>query len=116
MRVIEALTGLQDSIQRMEDEFRSRRDLVVAGMNEIPGITCRHLSGVFYVFPNVGKPGMSSEHLADYLLNKAGVAILAGTSFGRFGEGYLRLSCATSKENINAALERINKAAVDISA
>ena len=107
---IEALTGPQDSVTRMVAEFQKRRDLIVDGLNEIPGISCRRPKGAFYVFPNVKKVGMKSRQFADYLLNEAGVATLDGAAFGRYGEGYLRLSYATSQENIKKALERIRAA------
>ena len=107
---IEALTGPQDSIPRMVNEFKKRRDLIVEGLNKIPGISCLLPNGAFYVFPNVKKLGLGSKQLADYLLTEAGVATLPGTDFGEYGEGYLRLSYATSQENINKALERINTA------
>jgi len=111
---IEALTGPQDSIPKMVDEFRKRRDLIVEGLNKIPGISCLLPKGAFYVFPNVKKLGMGSKQLANYLLEEAGVATLSGTDFGRYGEGYLRLSYATSLENIKKALERINTAVVKL--
>ena len=107
---IEALTGPQDSVGRMVDEFKKRRDLIVEGLSEIPGISCLRPKGAFYVFPNVKKLGVGCKQLADYFLNEAGVATVAGTAFGEYGEGYLRLSYATSQENINTALELINKA------
>ena len=107
---IEALTGPQDSIPRMVDEFRKRRDLIVDGLNKIPGISCLLPKGAFYVFPNVKKLGVDSSQLANYLLEEAGVATLSGTDFGSYGEGYLRLSYATSIENIEKALERIKTA------
>jgi aspartate/methionine/tyrosine aminotransferase len=107
---IEALTGPQDSVTRMVAEFQKRRDLIVDGLNEIPGISCRRPKGAFYVFPNVKEVGMKSRQFADYLLNEAGVATLDGAAFGRYGEGYLRLSYATSQENIKKALERIRAA------
>jgi len=107
---IEALTGPQDSIPKMVDEFKKRRDLIVEGLNEIPGISCRRPKGAFYVFPNVKKVGMNCKQLANYLLNEVGVATLPGTDFGKYGEGYLRLSYATSQENIKKALERIKTA------
>ena len=107
---IEALTGPQDSIPRMVDEFRKRRDLIVDGLNKIPGISCLLPKGAFYVFPNVKKLGVDSSQLANYLLEEAGVATLSGTDFGSYGEGYLRLSYATSLENIEKALERIKTA------
>ena len=107
---VEALTGPQDSVTRMVAEFKKRRDLIVDGLNAIPGISCHKPKGAFYVFPNVKKLGMSSKELADYLLNEAGVAALAGTDFGEYGEGYIRLSYANSQENIKKALDRIEKA------
>ena len=107
---IEGLTGPQDSVPRMVDEFRKRRDLIVDGLNAIPDISCFRPKGAFYVFPNVKKLGVDCNQLADYLLNEAGVATLAGTDFGKYGEGYIRLSYATSQENIKKALERINTA------
>ena len=107
---IEALTGPQDSVHKMVDEFRQRRDLIVEGLNKIPGVSCRLPKGAFYVFPNVKKVGMKCKELANYLLNEAGVATLAGADFGEYGEGYLRLSYATSRDNIKKALERINTA------
>ena len=94
----------------MVAEFKKRRDLIVDGLNAIPGISCHKPKGAFYVFPNVKKLGMSSKELADYLLNEAGVAALAGTDFGEYGEGYIRLSYANSQENIKKALDRIEKA------
>jgi len=108
---IEALTGPQDSVPGMVEEFKKRRDLIVDGLNAIPGISCFRPKGAFYVFPNVKNLGMDCNRLADYLLNKAGVAALAGTDFGKYGEGYIRLSYATSQENIKKALEKIEKAA-----
>ena len=113
---IEALTGPQDSIPRMVNEFKKRRDLIVEGLNEIPGISCLRPKGAFYVFPNIKKIGIGSAQLADYLLNEAGVATLAGTDFGNYGEGYLRLSYATSRENIKKALDRIDKAVANLAA
>jgi len=107
---IEALTGPQDSVPKMVSEFKRRRDVIVDGLNEIPGISCLRPKGAFYVFPNVKKVGMNCKQLADHLLQEAGVATLAGTAFGEYGEGYLRLSYATSLENIKKALERIKTA------
>ncbi len=111
---IEALAGPQDSIPRMVDEFRKRRDLIVDGLNKIPGISCVLPKGAFYVFPNVKKLGVGSKQLANYLLEEAGVATLSGTDFGSYGEGYLRLSYATSLENIEKALERIKTAVAKV--
>ena len=82
----------------------------MAGLNQIPGFRCPSPAGAFYVFPNIEGTGMSSQGLATYLLDTADVATLSGTSFGRYGEGYLRLSYANSVENIQTALERIRQA------
>jgi aspartate/methionine/tyrosine aminotransferase len=92
--------------------FRARRDLIVEGLNQIPGFRCAWPAGAFYVFPNVQGTGMSSKQVADYLLQTAGVAALNGGGFGRYGEGYLRFSYANSIENINRALDRIEEAIV----
>ncbi len=104
-----ALTGPQDDVDRMVTEFRRRRDVIVKGLNEIPGFSCVVPDGAFYVFPNVKGTGMASQELADMLLNDAGVACLSGTAFGSYGDGYLRFSYAASLENIEDALDRIRK-------
>lgn len=104
----EALTGPQDSVLKMVDEFRKRRDLIVDELNAISGISCFKPKGAFYVFPNVKELGMNCKELANYLLNEDGVATLAGTDFGQYGEGYIRLSYATSQENIKKGLKRIS--------
>lgn len=113
---IDALTGPQDSIASMVAEFKKRRDLIVDGLNAIPGISCRRPKGAFYVFPNVKKLGMDSAQLANYLLNEAGVATLSGADFGKYGEGYLRLSYANSMENIEKALKKIEMAVAKLKA
>ncbi|TET44925.1 MAG: pyridoxal phosphate-dependent aminotransferase [Dehalococcoidia bacterium] len=113
---VEALTGPQDSIASMVAEFKKRRDLIVDGLNAIPGISCRRPKGAFYVFPNVKKLGMDSAQLANYLLNEAGVATLSGADFGKYGEGYLRLSYANSMENIGKALKKIEMAVAKLKA
>lgn len=104
---LEAITGPQDAVEAMRDEFRIRRDLIVMGLNDIPGMRCMVPQGAFYAFPNVKSFGKPAAELADYLLDEAGVALLPGTAFGKYGEGYLRLSYANSLENIQLALERI---------
>ncbi|MCG0278857.1 MAG: aminotransferase class I/II-fold pyridoxal phosphate-dependent enzyme, partial [Thermanaeromonas sp.] len=104
---IEALTGPQDAVYAMVAEFKRRRDIIVEGLNSIPGITCKKPVGSFYVFPNVKSFGRPSKEIADFLLEEAGVAVLGGTAFGEYGEGYLRLSYANSVENIQKALNRI---------
>lgn len=110
MAGIEALKGPQDEPARMVDEFKKRREVIVSGLNNIEGITCKKPRGAFYVFPNITGTGMNCRKFSDYLLNNAGVAVLPGTSFGKYGEGYLRLSFANSIENIKKALDRISEA------
>jgi len=105
---IEALRGDQTSVDKMNAEFKHRRDVFVAGLNKIKGFSCRMPKGAFYAFPNITKTGWPSKKLADALLEEAGVACLSGTAFGAYGEGYLRFSVANSLENLNSALERIN--------
>jgi aspartate/methionine/tyrosine aminotransferase len=113
---LEAVLGPQDRVATVVAEFQRRRDLIVAGLNAIPGIRCPMPQGAFYAFPNVQAFGRSSEELADYLLQEAGVAVLPGTAFGRNGEGYLRLSYANSVENIQRALDRMTDALAAIGA
>lgn len=110
---IEALEGNQEKPEQMVEEFRRRRDLIVGGLNEIPGFSCKMPDGAFYVFPNVQKLGLPSKKLADLLLEEGGVACLSGTAFGAFGEGYLRFSYANSQENIREALNRVAKTVKD---
>ncbi len=105
---LEAITGPQNSVDRMLEEFRARRDLVVEGLNGLPGVECLSPDGAFYAFPRISGTGYSSDALADLLLNEAGVACLSGTAFGEHGEGHLRLSYANSRENIARALERMH--------
>ncbi|HUC28727.1 MAG TPA: pyridoxal phosphate-dependent aminotransferase [Candidatus Acidoferrum sp.] len=105
---IEAIRGDQSSVDHMRDEFQRRRDVFVAGLNKLKGFSCRMPKGAFYVFPNITKTGWKSKPLADALLEQAGVAALSGTSFGQFGEGYLRFSVANSLENLQQALEWID--------
>jgi len=104
---IEALRGDQSSVDKMNAEFRRRRDVFVAGLNKIKGFSCRVPKGAFYTFPNITKTGWPSKKLADALLEQAGVACLSGTAFGAYGEGYLRFSVANSLENLKKALARI---------
>jgi aspartate aminotransferase len=106
---IEALTGDQSSVDKMNTEFRRRRDVFVAGLNKIKGFSCRVPKGAFYAFPNITKTGWPSKKLADALLEQAGVACLSGTAFGEYGEGYLRFSVANSLENLNKALVKIEE-------
>ena len=104
---IAALTGPQDEPAAFRAEFMARRQIMVYGLNAIPGVTCVMPHGAFYVFPNVSAFGRSSAEIATHLLYDAGVCGLAGTAFGAHGEGYLRFSYANSRDNIRAALERL---------
>jgi len=106
---IEALRGDQSSVDKMNAEFKHRRDVFVAGLNKIKGFSCRMPKGAFYAFPNITKTGWPSKKLADALLEEAGVACLSGTAFGEYGEGYLRFSVANSLENLVGALRKIEE-------
>jgi len=107
---LEALQGPQTQVETVVAEYKRRRDVLVNGLNAIPGVSCLLPQGAFYVFPNVSAFDRTSAWLAEYLLDKAGVALLPGTSFGKFGEGYLRLCFANSMENIQLALEKLTDA------
>ena len=104
---IEAVKGDQSSVEHMCRQFKLRRDKFIAGLNKVPGFSCRLPHGAFYAFPNIKKTGWQSRKLAEALLQDAGVACLSGTAFGQFGEGYLRFSIANSMENLDLALERV---------
>ncbi|MDH5799068.1 MAG: aminotransferase class I/II-fold pyridoxal phosphate-dependent enzyme, partial [Paracoccaceae bacterium] len=104
---IAALTGPQDAVHDMVAQFDARRKVIVDGLNGLPGFRCADAAGAFYAFPNIAGTGMSSKEAQDRILNEAGVAIIAGTSFGAWGEGYVRFSYANSTENILEAIERI---------
>jgi aspartate aminotransferase len=106
---VEALNGPQDRVHEMVEEFRVRRDMIVAGLNRIPGIRCRMPHGAFYVFPNVAGTGLDGPHFADRLLNEAGVCVLSGTAFGKVATEHVRISYANSQENLRRALERIGE-------
>lgn len=107
MAGIEALSGSQEEVAATVSDYQRRRDRIVAGINAIPGVRCQEPQGAFYVFPNVSQFEMPVSELASQLLEQAGVAVLPGTDFGHFGEGYLRLSFAVSHEEIDEGLERI---------
>ncbi len=102
---IAALEGPWDDVDTMLEAFRERREVIVSGLNAVPGVSCVEPGGAFYAFPNITELGMSAATLADRLLEEAGVACLPGTSFGAYGEGHLRFSYANSVENIRRALE-----------
>ncbi|MCK9996226.1 MAG: pyridoxal phosphate-dependent aminotransferase [Candidatus Krumholzibacteria bacterium] len=110
----EALTGPQDAAEAMVAEFKVRRDMLVEGLNAIEGISCKKPRGAFYVFPNISELGLTSKEVEVRLLDEFGVAALAGTSFGAFGEGYLRFSYANSQDNIRKALERFAEFAATV--
>jgi aspartate aminotransferase len=106
---IEALRGPQAEVEAMVREFRARRDLIVDGLNEIPGFDCLRPQGAFYVFPDISETGMTGAQLADRLLHEAGVCVLAGTAFGGIGGSHIRISYANSRENLTEALARIRR-------
>jgi len=107
MAGVAALRGPQGPSQQMVAEFRRRREIIVKGLNEIPRLRCAMPRGAFYAFPNVQACQRSSAELASHLLNAAGIACLAGTAFGQYGEGYVRFSYANSEENIRKMLEKL---------
>ena len=104
---LEALQGSQSSVDLMIDEFDKRRKIMVDQLNLIKGFECRSSGGAFYLFPSIKKTGLLSKDMEKILLNKIGVAAVSGTSFGKYGEGYIRFSYANSEENIRAALKKI---------
>jgi aspartate/methionine/tyrosine aminotransferase len=104
---VSALNGPQDEVDRMVREFKQRRDVVVKGLNAIPGVSCITPHGAFYAFANIQKTGMASRDLQRALLDEAGVGTLSGTAFGRHGEGFVRLSYANSVANLEEALRRM---------
>jgi aspartate aminotransferase len=103
----EALGGPQDAVEAMVTEFLARRDLIVAGLNAIPGISCLRPAGAFYVFPDVSGTGLSGEEFAERMLNEAGVSVLAGTAFGEVGRDHVRISYANSRPRIAEAVDRM---------
>ncbi len=104
---LEAITGPQGWVDEMVTAYQQRRDVLISGLNSIPGISCRKPMGAFYAFPSIESFNLSSDEMANLILEKANVALLPGTSFGKYGEGYLRIVYANSLENIKEALERI---------
>jgi len=111
MAAVEALTGPQNEVEAMVEEFHARRDLVVDGLNAIPGIRCLRPHAAFYVFPDIAGTGLDGAELADHLLHDAGVCVLAGTAFGRVGRDHIRISYANSRANLTEALARIRTVA-----
>lgn len=105
--ILAALRGPQDDVAYMREEFERRRKVLVDGLRSIPGIRCAMPEGAFYAFPNVSATGLSSQEFEQRALNEAGVALLSGTAFGKYGEGHVRLSYANSVQNIKKAIERL---------
>src|SRR5262249_56451826 len=97
--------GGGEPVRRMVAAFSERRELIVAGLNGLPGFRCARPGGAFYTFPNVSGTGLDARTLQGRLLEDTGVATIAGTSFGEYGEGYLRFSYANSREAIAEAIE-----------
>jgi aspartate/methionine/tyrosine aminotransferase len=106
---VEALRGPQADVDAMVVEFHARRDLLVDGLNAIPGIRCLRPTGAFYAFPDIAGTGLSGAEFADRLLQEAGVCVLAGTAFGQVGRDHVRISYANSRENLALALDRIRE-------
>jgi aspartate/methionine/tyrosine aminotransferase len=106
---IAALEGPRDEVEAMVAEFSRRRRLITDGLRRIPGIKCPEPEGAFYAFPSIEEIGLSSAEFEERAMNEAGVALLSGAAFGQYGEGYVRLSYANSQENIEKALERLDK-------
>jgi aspartate aminotransferase len=104
-----ALTGPQDAVAEMMVAFNQRRTLIVDALNSLPGVRCADAAGAFYAFPNISGTGMTAREAQDLFLNKANVATVSGTSFGAWGEGFVRFSYANSAENIERAIDRIRK-------
>lgn len=109
MAAVEALKGPQDSVVEMKNKFKERRDWLVNALNEIDGIKCCMPRGAFYAFPDISSFGLSSKEFADRLLEEEGIALAWGTSFGEYGEGHIRISYATSLENLKEAVERLKR-------
>lgn len=107
MAGLAALEGPQDFVGELMREFRARRDLIVDGMNSLPGVSCQVPLGAFYAFPNVSGTGMTSRDFAQRAMDDAGVALLSGTAFGEYGDGYIRISFANSQENLTEAVNRL---------
>lgn len=107
---IEAILGNQDAISEMLNEYRERRDILVHGLNKMPGITCVNPEGALYAFPNITGTGMTSEDFANFALEKAGVALLPGDNFGDYGAGYVRMCYVNTRENIDRAIAQLTKA------
>ena len=107
---IEALEGDQKQVSSMVNQYKERRDILVEGLNSLSGVSCLKPQGAFYVFPNIIQTGMNSKEFTDFMLDKAGVSVTPGNVFGKYGEGYVRLSYANSIENIKNGISRMDYA------
>ena len=106
---IEAIRGPQDAVYKMMQEYKERRDILVSGLNMIPGFSCQTPGGAFYAFPNITKTGLTDTEVCEQLMEKAGVVTIPGSCFGEHGIGHIRLCYATDKNSIVSALKRINQ-------
>jgi len=106
---VAALKGSQEARERMVEEYKERRDLIVEGLNSLKGVSCIKPNGAFYAFPNISKTGLTSEEFASKMLYEAGVALAPGTIFGIHGEGYARFSYVTSRDKISESIDRMKK-------
>jgi aspartate aminotransferase len=113
---VEALRGPQDAVDAMVAEFHARRDLVVDGLNSLPGVSCLRPKGAFYVFPDVSGTGRTGDEIAHLLLHEAGVSVLSGTAFGEVGAHHIRLSYANSRAQISRAIEKMRAALEPVAA
>ncbi len=114
MAAMDALKGSQAAVEKMRREYDRRRRMVVKRINEIPGVSCIMPKGAFYAFPNIKGFGMKSLNFSEWLLRRSKVAVVPGTEFGRMGEGYIRISYATSYEKIESAMNKIERAVKDL--
>ena len=110
---LEALTGSQDYVYYMVSQYKERRDIIVKKLNKIPGISCKKPKGTFYAFANIKGTGMSSDDFALKLLEEKQVVVVPGTAFSEFGEGFVRISFATSKEQIIKGIELIKEFVIE---
>tara|TARA_B100001245_G_scaffold234322_1_gene219646 strand:- start:429 stop:1577 length:1149 start_codon:yes stop_codon:yes gene_type:complete len=109
MAAVAALEGPKDEVEAMIAEFGIRRRLIADGLRSIPGVNCPEPEGAFYAFPSIKGTGLTSAEFEDRAMNQAGVALLSGSAFGEFGEGYVRLSYANSQDNIKQAIDKLDK-------
>ena len=106
---VEALDGPQEAVGIMTTAFDERRQVIVRELNDVPGVSCVDPGGAFYAFPNISETGIDARTLQERLLNEAGLAVIAGTSFGHLGEGYLRFSYAASLDEIVEGVDRMRR-------